>query len=381
MAEFHYTLHAREVIFAAGALDRLGEAVERFGWQRILLCTSPSQNRAGRVSRLEAALGGRLRAIYDSVQPHVQDFQLAEALSIAELQEVDVVMGLGGGSSIGMAKAVSHRLEAKPSEGFAPPAERPLVPVFAIPTTYAGSEMTPVYGVTGQQNGENRKLTVSDPRIAPRLVLYDPQLTLDLPPEVTAATGINALAHCLEALYSITRNPLSTAAALSGLRHIFFALPKCYTTGEDLQARTEMMIGSHLAGTALAGVAMGLHHGLCHVLGGTAGVPHGAANSIMLPHAMRFNLEAAATELAPAAGAMGIPTDGRKPVQASQILLDKVSGLIEELALPRRLRDVGVQQADLPRLAELALQSRAVQSNPRPIRDAREIQTVLSAAW
>lgn len=384
MTEFRYLSRAQEVIFAAGALDRVGEAIEGYGWQRLALCTSGSLRRAGRVAQVERALGARLAAIYDRVQPHVQDFQVAEALALAEEHNADAVVGMGGGSPIGVAKAVSFRLEEKRSGSTAraaSPTDPPLVPVVAIPTTYAGSEMTPVYGVTRRQNGESRKLTVSDPKIAPVLILYDPLLTLDLPPDVTAATGINALAHCIEALYSITRNPLSTAAALTGLRHIFFALPACYTIGEDLQARTEMMIGSHLAGVGLAGVAMGLHHGLCHVLGGTAGLAHGAANSIILPHAMRFNLEATATELAPAATAMGIRADGREQRQVSEAVLGKVSGLIDELNLPRRLRDVGVRQADIPRLAELALQSRAVQSNPRPVRDAGEIETLLREAW
>ena len=167
--------------------------------------------------------------------------------------------------------------------------------------------MTPVYGVTRHSDGSSRKVTVTDPRVTPKLTIYDPQLTLKLSPEMTASTGINALAHCVEAVYSITRNPLSTAAALGGARRIASALPQCFARGDDLEARTEMLIGSYLAGAALSNVAMGLHHGLCHVLGGTAGVPHGIANAIMLPHVMRFNVDATASQLAELAGAMGLP--------------------------------------------------------------------------
>jgi alcohol dehydrogenase len=230
-------------------------------------------------------------------------------------------------------------------------------------------------------DGAARKITVADPKIAPKLVIYDPQLTLDLPPDVTASTGINALAHCVEAVYSIARHPLSTAAALSGAHHISRALPRCYAAGDDLDARTEMLMGSHLAGFALSGVAMGLHHGLCHVLGGTAGVPHGVANAIVLPHAMRFNLDATAPQLAQVAAAMEIALDDRSAEAVAADAAQGVDDLVGRMNLPQRLRDAGVNEADLPRLAQLALQSRAVQSNPKPIRDAASIEALLRAMW
>ena len=385
MSEFHYIAFAQEIIFGPGALARLSDAVDRFGWRRLMLCTTGSARRGGRVAQIEAALGERLVATYDRVQPHVPDFQLAEALVLAVKHEVDVVIGLGGGSPIGMAKAVASALEEKrtgrPARA-AFPTDQPLVPVVAIPTTYAGSEMTAVYGVTHQQaDGSSRKVTVADPKVAPKLVIYDPQLTLDLPPEMTAATGINALAHCIEALYSVTRHPLSTAAAVSGVRHIVNALPRCYNAGHDIEARTEMLMGAHLAGAALASVAMGLHHGLCHVLGGTAGVPHGVANSIVLPHAMRFNADATAPQLAPAAEAMGIAPNGRSPKAAVEAAAQKVYDLVGAMHLPQHLRDAGVKEADLPHLAQLAFQSRTVQNNPKPITDPAQIEALLRAAW
>jgi len=385
MSEFHYIAFAQEIIFGPGALARLSDAVDRFGWRRLMLCTTGSARRGGRVAQIEAALGERLVATYDRVQPHVPDFQLAEALVLAVEHEVDVVIGLGGGSPIGMAKAVASALEEKrtgrPARA-AFPTDQPLVPVVAIPTTYAGSEMTAVYGVTHQQaDGSSRKVTVADPKVAPKLVIYDPQLTLDLPPEMTAATGINALAHCIEALYSVTRHPLSTAAAVSGVRHIVNALPRCYNAGHDIEARTEMLMGAHLAGAALASVAMGLHHGLCHVLGGTAGVPHGVANSIVLPHAMRFNADATAPQLAPAAEAMGIAPNGRSPKAAVEAAAQKVYDLVGAMHLPQHLRDAGVKEADLPHLAQLAFQSRTVQNNPKPITDPAQIEALLRAAW
>jgi alcohol dehydrogenase class IV len=384
MREFRYTSREQEVVFGAGSIAQLGEALDRLGWGRLLLCTTPSLRRNGHLGRIEGGLGARLAATYEGVQPHVPEAQVRDALALGAEHQVDALIGLGGGSAIGMAKAVSLALEERGTSEqahAAPPDGRPLAPVVAIPTTYAGSEMTPVYGVTRHEDGMARKVTVTDARVAPRLIVYDPLLTLDLSPELTASTGINALAHCIEALYSIARNPLSTAAALEGVRAIVAALPRCYAAGDDLEARTTMLIGSHLAGTALATVAMGLHHGLCHVLGGTAGVPHGIANAIVLPHAMRFNLEATAPQLARAAEAMGLARAGQSAEAAAEAATRRVDELIGQLALPRRLRDAGVREADLPRLAQVALRSRAVQSNPRPIADAAQIEAVLRAAW
>ncbi len=390
MSEFQYTGYAQEIIFGAGSLARLGEAVDRFGWRRMMLCSSGSLRRDGSVGAIESALGDRLVAIYERTQPHVPDFQVAEALELAEQREVDALIGMGGGSQLGMAKAVSFALEEKrgkeSTHSASPissnsPIAQPLVPVVAIPTTYAGSEMTPVYGVTRQADGQSRKLTITNAKITPKLVIYDPKLTLGLPPAVTASTGINALAHCIEALYSITRNPLSTTAALSGVHHITHALPRCFAAGDDLQARDELLVGAFLAGSALAHVTMALHHGLCHVLGGAAGIAHGIANSIILPHAVRFNLDATAPQLAPAAGAMGISLTGRSAEMAVEEAAQRIYNLVGSMNLPQRLRDVGVPEADLPQLAQLAFQSRTVQSNPKPITSAAQIEEVLRAAW
>ena len=384
MTEFHYIGYAQEVIFSVGSLGRLSEAVDRSHWQRLMLCASNSARRSGHVSSVEAALGHRLAVIYDHAQPHVPDSQVAEVLALAVDHQVDAVIGLGGGSPIGLAKAVSSALEEKrtgqPARA-AFPTDQPLVPVIAIPTTYAGSEMTAVHGITQHADGSSRKITFTDPKITPKLVIYDPRLTLDLPPTMTASSGLNALAHCVEAVYSITRHPLSTVAALSGARYIVHALPRCHAAGDDLDARTEMLIGSHLAAISLSNVAMGFHHGLCHALGGTAGVPHGIANAIVLPHAMRFNLDATTPQLAQIAEAVGLAVNGQGAEAAGEAAAQRIYELIDQMKLPQRLRDVGVSRTDLPHLAQVALQSRAVQSNPKPIRDAAQIEAVLEGMW
>jgi maleylacetate reductase len=391
---FRYIGYAQEVIFGPGTLERLSEAVGRFAWRRLLLCTTGSARRAGRVAQVERLLGDCLTATFDQVQPHVPEAQVAEALALAVQHDVDAIIGLGGGSPIGMAKAVSQGLEkqrtGRPARASFP-TEQPLVPVIAIPTTYAGSEMTAVYGVTRQRpDGESHKVTVTDPKVSVKLIIYDPVLTFDLPPDLTASTGINALAHCVEALYSITRHPLSTAAALGGMRAIAHALPRCHAAPRDLEARTEMLAGAHMAGSSLASAAMALHHGLCHVLGGTAGVPHGIANSIILPHAMRFNADAIVppppaepwgVQAAMALGLVLAAGGWAATESAANAAADLVDQLIHDLGLPQRLRDVRVREADLPRLARLAFESRTVQNNPKPVGSPEAIEALLRAAW
>ena len=386
MDPFRYVSYAQVVIFASGALARLGEALERSGSQRLILCTSHSLQANGCVDAVKSVLGDRLVATFDRVQPHVQDIQVDEVLALAVEHDVEALIGMGGGSPIGMAKAVASALEEKrrghPARA-AFPTEQPLIPVVAIPTTYAGSEMTAVYGVTHTREHPPRKVTVSDPKIVPKLVIYDPELTIPLPPDITASTGINALAHCIEALYSITRHPASTAAAILGVHHINKGLLPSFQDGKNLGARTEMLTGAHLAGLSLASVSMGLHHGLCHVLGGTANVPHGIANSILLPHVIRFNADVTATQLRPAVEAMGISTDEINPVMAVAALVEKIFELVREMKLPQRLRDAGVtlKESDLPHLAQLAFQNRTVQNNPKPITEPAQIEALLRAAW
>ncbi|PWT74617.1 MAG: maleylacetate reductase [Chloroflexi bacterium] len=386
---FTYTFYAEEVVFGVGTLARLGEVTDRHGLRRVLVCTTPHSRGRGHLDRIEATLGDRLVAIYEGVRPHVPQSQVSEAVSLASQHTVDGVIGLGGGSSIGMAKATGLALEelrtGRPARaGY--PTDQPLVPVIAIPSTYSGSEMTPIYGVTYQtEEGEPpRKVTVTDAKVTPKVSLYDPVLTLDLPPALTAGTGINAIAHCIEALYSISRNPVSSSLARSGLQVMAEALPRCYRAGDDLAARTDMLMGSFLAGTALSNVAMGLHHGLCHVLGGATGVAHGDVNSVLLPHVIRFNLEATAPALAEAALAMGAVSAAaarEDPQEGGLAAAGRVIGWVREMHLPERLRDLGVSEADLPQLANLAMANRTIQNNPRPIRDSAEIEALLRAAW
>lgn len=363
MNSFRYTTYPQQIIFGVGAIRQMETAVSHLS--RLFLLTSPSLSSGGFVTKLETALGSRLVATFDHTAPHVQDTQLAEVTDLAKDLVIDGVIGMGGGSPIGLAKALGHTMQ-------------PHLPIIAIPSTYAGSEMTSIFGITHHLPNETRKITIKAPHITSQLVIYDPELTLNLPSHLTAGTGINALAHCIEALYSITRNPLSTAVSLQGIHTIYHSLPFCVADGQNLAARTAMLRGAHLAGASLATADIGLHHGLCHTLGGTAGLPHGVANSIMLPHAIQFNTDVVAAQLAPAADLLGVT--GFSDEAKVRTLAERLFEWIGRLGMPQRLRDVGVPEAELPKLAEISLKSSAIQKNPKPV-SLTDAETVFRNAW
>lgn len=329
------------VVFGAGALDRLPELVDTLGARRVLLIASAG--RAGALAgRLRALLGDRLVAADSRVAMHVPE-QIAEAVRAdAARSGADLVVAAGGGSAIGMAKAVA--LAGGP-------------PVVAVPTTYSGSEMTPIWGIT--RGGA--KETGRDERVRPRAVLYDPALTLDLAPRVAGPSALNAVAHCVEALYAPDASPLVALAAAEGLRALAASVPRVMRAPADLAARTEALYGAWLGGLALGASTMGLHHKLCHVLGGSFGLPHAETHAILLPHTVAYNAPAAPAAMQTAARALGAAT-GDVP-RALHTLLGDVADVS---GAPRSLREIGFRDGDVDRAAALA--AGKPYPNPRPVR-------------
>jgi maleylacetate reductase len=379
---FQYSSHTQQVVFGAGILTHIQKTLSPYPWQRLMLCTSPHLVQNGQVHHLQTLLGDRLVTMFAETEAHVPQSQVEASLALAHQHQVDAVIGMGGGSAIGMAKAVAYELTAQRTETHSDPNEKCAVPTIAIPTTYAGSEMTPIFGVTRPQaNGTTRKVTVNHPTIVPKVVIYDPELTVDLPPELTATTGINALAHCIEAIYSITRNPMSTASALLGIRYLKAYLVRSFQNPTNIEARSGVLIGAHMAGKSLASVEIGVHHGTCHVLGGTAGVPHGIANCIILPHAIRFNADTVGDLIALAGESLGIERGKHTEQELAEATAQAIYDLIAEFGVPQRLRDVNVPESLLPTLAETMLKSKAVQNNPKPVKNVETAMTILQAAW
>ena len=271
---------------------------------------------------------------------------------MAERHQIEVVVALGGGSGMGVGKGVVSGGGKS---------------LIAIPTTYAGSEMTPVFGTTYRTEG--RKSVRRDDAVLPRLAIYDPEVTVDLSAALTASTAMNALAHCVEACYARHVNPLVPPVALEGIRRIVRSLPLCITNGRNLDAREDLLPGAYLAGFSIGNARMALHHGICHALGGRTGVAHGVLNAIMLPHVMRFNADAVPGTMSAIAEAL------REPSAPGA-----VAALAASLPVPHRLRDAGVQEAVLDSVAAEAATNSTVQANPKPVTEA-DLRELLQAAW
>lgn len=360
------------VLFGRGAISQVGEEAAALGDRILLICT-PSLKASQAAGRVRDALD-RLAAEFTGVAPHVPKEAVEAARRIAAAKQVNVVVALGGGSAIGVAKAVAsiqpHASETpSPLGGEGRGAGLPLI---AIPTTYAGSEMTPVFGI----REEGTKRVQRNPAALPVLAIYDPELTLDLSPELTASTAMNALAHCVEACYARDVNPIVPPAALEGIRRIVNSLPTCVARADDIDSREELQLGAYLAAFSIANATMALHHGLCHVLGGRTGVAHGVLNAIMLPHVMRFNAEAVPDAMSAIADAMGAGARTRDAEAASRF----TAALLESLPVPKRLRDAGVGAEMLEPAAVEAATNSSVRANPRPISE-KELQELLRSAW
>jgi maleylacetate reductase len=346
MNGFVHDVPAARVIFAAGALARVPDEVERLGGERVLLIAAPGAKAFA--DGLATTLGPRVADRIDDVVMHVPAELAAGAVARAAAASVDLVVCIGGGSSTGLAKAVAKQTH---------------LPVLAVPTTYAGSEMTPIWGLTEAA----RKTTGRDRHVLPRTVVYDPTLTLTLPVAVSMASGMNAAAHCVEALYAPAASPITALLAEEGLRALADALPRVAAAPSDVDARGAALYGAWLAGTVLGIAGMGVHHKVCHVLGGAYDLPHGGMHSALLPYATAFNAPYAPAAMARAARALG----SDDPAAA---LWD----LATAIGAPTSLATVGFRRADVDEAA--ALVAAAPPPNPRPV-DRDGIRGLLIAAY
>src|SRR5438067_493537 len=365
-----WTLNAPRVLFGRGAVDRVGAEAEALGRRVLFVCT-PSLKSSTHAARVRASLGSRLVGEFTDVAPHVPRESVEAARALAREMPIDVVVAMGGGSAIGVGKGVALGPHPDP-----PPqaGEGNLPKLIAIPTTYAGSEMTPVVGITDRAEG--RKRVQRDPAVLPRLAIYDPEATLDLSASLTASTGMNALAHCVEACYARDLNPVVRPVALEGLRHIARSLPLCVAAGDDIEAREDLLLGAYLAGFSIANATMALHHGLCHVLGGRTGIAHGVVNAILLPHVMAFNAEAVPDAMSAIADAMDAGARTRDIGAAPRA----VAALVATLPVPKRLREAGVSEDMLASLAAEAAANQTIKANPKPVTEA-DLAQLLRSAW
>ena len=333
------------VIFGHGTIADTGAEIERLGRGRALLLSTPHQK--SEAEALSEKLGALSAGVFTGAVMHTPVEMTETALAAFKASGADCVVSLGGGSTIGLGKAIATRTG---------------VDQIVIPTTYAGSEMTDILGETA--GGE--KTTRRDPSILPETVIYDVDLTLTLPPALTITSGLNAMAHAAEALYARDRNPIITLMASDALRALSGALPVLAKDAGDREARAGALYGAWLCGAALGGASMALHHKLCHTLGGSFNTPHAETHAILLPHTIGFNSVEVPDLLAPVSDALG-GTPG--------VALFDFAG---SLGAPTKLCDFGLSEADLDRTADIATKN--PYWNPRAF-DRSDIRALLQNAW
>jgi alcohol dehydrogenase class IV len=345
MKPFTYTANPSRVVFGPGALAQLPAEIERLGATRALVLSTPEQ--AASAHRVAELLGARAASVFPQAVMHVPIETAREARAEAQRLGADCAVAIGGGSTTGLGKAIA--LDSG-------------LPILAIPTTYAGSEMTPIWGVTEA----GVKKTGRDPRVLPRTVIYDPELTLTLPLAMTVTSALNAIAHAAEGLYAADGNPITALMAEEGIRASAAALAPLAVDPRDLEARSDALYGAWLCGSVLGAVAMGLHHKLCHTLGGSFNLPHAEVHTVILPHAMAYNAAGAPRAMAAIARALSAAQPGRRfePADAPHALFE----LAARHGAPVSLAAIGMPADGLDRAAELAAQT--PYPNPRPLERA-----------
>jgi maleylacetate reductase len=345
MKSFTYSGSPAQIFFGSGRSADVASAVEALGCSRALVLSTPHQK--ADAEALSHRLGLISAGVFAGAVMHTPVDVTEAALKVVQETHADCVVSLGGGSTTGLGKAIAYRTD---------------LPQVVIPTTYAGSEVTPILG----QTEGGRKTTVRNASILPEVVIYDPDLTLGLPVGMSVTSGLNAMAHAVEGLYARDRNPVSSLMALDGLRAFRDSLPVLVKSPGNTNARAEALYGAWLCGTVLGTVGMALHHKICHTLGGSFDTPHAETHAVMLPHTAAFNADAAQAELAGAAELFGGTIGGG--------LWD----FAKSIGAPLSLRDFGLTETDLDRAANIATEN--PYWNPRPI-DRTSIRTLLQQAW
>lgn len=350
--DFIYNGQPSRVVFGAGSLAHLEREIDFLGARRALILSTPEQSQQAQM--VADRLGARAAGIFPRAVMHVPIETAREARELAQRLGADCAVAIGGGSTTGLGKAIA--MESG-------------LPILAIPTTYAGSEMTPIYGITEA----GLKKTGRDPRVLPCTVIYDPELTLTLPVGMSVTSGMNAIAHAAEGLYAQDSNPVMDLMAEEGIRAIAQALPAIRRQSDDLEGRTNALYGAWLCGSVLGNVGMALHHKLCHTLGGSFNLPHAEVHTVILPQAIAFNAEAAPQAMARITRALG----GLGGASAAAGLFD----LARDNGAPVALRDIGMKESELDRAADIAVSN--PYWNPRPFGAAQrgEIRQLLQNAF
>lgn len=346
MRDFTYQSLPWNIVFGAGSLKRLPDELRKLNRSRALVLCTPDQT--ADAHRVQALLGDACIDVFDQAAMHVPAATVAKARALADKLGVDCTVAIGGGSTTGLGKALALQAD---------------LDNIVIPTSYAGSEMTNIWGITE----DGRKVTGRDMKVVPTLTLYDPELTLSLPPEFAAASGLNAMAQAAVNVTSELSGPFVVSMAQEAVRRLAMSLPRVLQSPDDLDARANALYGASLAGGALGTGTTGLHHRLCHIFGGTFNTPHAQTHTVLLPHSIAYNAKAAAA-------GTGLLAEALDVNDAAQGIYQ----LAKTLGAPSGLRDLGVKEGDLDQAADMAVESAI--NNPEPITRDR-IRLLLENAY
>jgi maleylacetate reductase len=346
-APFARTSLPGRIVFGDGALDQLAAELDEHDLGRAMLIAASYDTQLA--ERARNALAGRVRLEWNEVRQHVPRELAERATDASTTANVDVLVTIGGGSTTGLGKAIAVATG---------------LPLAVVPTTYAGSEMTPIYGLTS----DSEKKTARDMRALPSIVIYDPQLLATLPPAVVGPSGLNALAHCAEALWAANADPVTDAIALDGAGRIHQHLTAAYSS-EDRAARGHVLIAACLAGIALGTVGTSLHHALCHLLGGMFDVPHAETHAIMLPYVTSYLQPAVPAAASRLAQAMGVD---------EHALAASIWSLGQSVGTPAGLQSIGISEGQIPAITRAALVRKL--PSPRPL-EYDGLYKTFRAAW
>jgi alcohol dehydrogenase class IV len=351
MKPFEYTPNPSRVIFGPGSIDKVPEELQRLNASSPLLLSTPSRTEwTDKLSAILRAAAIEPAGALNTAVTHTPVSVTLEAMDFLVGRSADCIVSIGGGSVAGLGKAISVRTG---------------LPHLCLPTTYSGSEMTPILGETDQGN----KVTRSDPKILPAVVIYDVDLTMTLPPAICTTSGVNAITHAVEALYAKNKNPITSMLALEGIKALAEVLPQIAQGDPANSLREQALYGAWLCGTCLGNSTMAIHHKLCHMLGGSFGLPHSETHTIILPHSLAYNAPAVPEQMKRLAEVL--PESDGDALRGLNILLERTQA-------PKALKDFGFRESDINSAVEKAMST--PYPNPRALEE-KGLRKLLYRAW
>lgn len=379
---FCYTQPSNEVRFGANIIKALPEVINNNSGNKVLILCNKAILQQEILSQIKNILKEYNPIVYSTIEPHSSIKSVEDGVTLAIEKNINIFVAIGGGSVIDTAKLMACIVNDNGGNvieyfSSAKPTIEPL-PLIAIPTTASAAEMSPALGIRNENTGD--KLTLKDPKLTPKVVLLDPIVLTEVPLWVLSTTAMNALAHCLEGLYSKTSQPISDALAFHGARHLFYALSHL-SGAKKTKALSSLLIGSCMSGMVLNNVNMALHHAICHCIGAKYNIHHGVANTIILPHVLRYNLDVAANKIALAGEAIGVKgkeVNNHRDVAVKTIeVIDDIKNNIDSY---KSLSETGLPYQQLSFIAEDVINNNGGMYNPKLV-NKNDVVTILKDAW